>query len=240
MVTSQPQQLKQEFINYLKSTFGEEFPQLIHEPKGVQIGERVLYKLKNDKPAVRHELSKQEIEALHQKMVEIAKSTGADESAVTTDPPTSSGLPYPRLVDLPGAGIIWDKELKTYLESDELLPAPDFSLEWAIGIVQASDTLLMYLDFTHPKVKAIFTASYDFDWESIEGRANIRDRFKQFHEKERELKAQIENNTGMMWAKIVQLDSEPLGIKIKNTSFGILSYNQKVWKIIKRWRNLSG
>src|SRR5205823_1591933 len=53
----------------------------------------------------------------------------------------SSGAPYPRLVDLPGATIVWDAELRTYLESDEALTSRDFPLEWAVGVLRASEDL---------------------------------------------------------------------------------------------------
>lgn len=228
MVDIQLEQLREQFMGYLKRTFGEEFLRLIDEPKGVQIGERVLYKLKDEKKVERHELSKQEIEEMRQEMVNLAKSTGVDESAVTFEPPISSGVPYPRLMDLPGSEIMWDKELKKYLQSDDLLPSHDFFLEWVIGILlMSSEKMLMYLDFTHPKVKAIFRVCYDSEYDAP-SKASILDRFKQFREKEGELKTQIENEANMLWVKIVQLDMETVCIKIKDAKTGGSGYATRI------------
>lgn len=128
-------QLRLEFLDYLQTTFGEEFVELIAEPPGVQVGERVLYRLQGGRTAPRRELTSQELEEQHRSMVEIARSTGLDESAVVTEPPKSSGLPDPRLVDLPGADIVWDSDLLRWLRSEDPLPWKDFPLEWAVGIL---------------------------------------------------------------------------------------------------------
>src|SRR5438477_9974211 len=72
-------------------------------------------------------------------MTQLARDTGA--SGMAFEAARSSGAPYPRLVDLPGATIVCDAELRTYLESDEALTSRDFPLEWAVGVLRASEDL---------------------------------------------------------------------------------------------------
>src|SRR2546428_4030925 len=57
-------ELREQFLSYLKTTFGDEFPRLLDEPAGLQIGERVMYRLASGKTGTRHEPSEQEIENL--------------------------------------------------------------------------------------------------------------------------------------------------------------------------------
>ena len=213
MMNSEREHLRQDLTNHLRNTFGEEFLRLLNEPQGVQVGERVLYKLKEGTQAQRHEPSSQELEALKRKHIELAKSTGADASRVIFEPPVSSGLSYPRLVDLPGNQIMWDKYLTEYLKSDDLLPSPEFPLEWVVGVMLTpSEKMLLHLDFTHPKVKAIFRASYDIDGIPQTGeRTGIGNRLRQFRDKARELESQVRG--GLLWAKLVQVDSEPQQIR---------------------------
>src|SRR5437870_12893801 len=94
---------REQFLAYLEVTFGKEFLRLIDEPKGLQIGERVLYRLTGGKTGTRHEPSDQEIETLRRSMIDIAKSTGVEDAAISFEPPRSSRLPYPRLIDVPGS-----------------------------------------------------------------------------------------------------------------------------------------
>lgn len=212
--------LRQGFLSDLEETFGEAFLHVLKEPPGVRVGERVLYKLTDGTQAVRREPSAQELDALKQQMVDLATRTGA--RGVTFDPPVSSGSPSPRLIDLPGALIMWDTELKRYLESDDRLPAPGFALEWVVGVaLLPSEKILLYLDFTHPAVKAIFRASFDLDGApSITERTAIRDRFSQFHDSIRELTAQADRRSDLLWVKVVRVDSEPQVVKSKTTSPG--------------------
>src|SRR5207302_318975 len=215
MINSERERLRQDLINHLRNTFGEELLRLLNEPQGVQVGERVLYKLKEGTQAQRREPSSQELEALKRKHIELAKSTGADASRVIFEPPVSSGLPYPRLVDLPGNQIMWDRYLTEYLKSDDLLPSPDFPLEWVVGVLlMPSEKMLLYLDFTHPKVKAIFRASYDSSDVPQSGeRAAIRNRLRQFREKKGNLESQVEQRGDILWAKLIQVDGEPQQIR---------------------------
>ena len=201
------------FLAYLKGTFGEEFIQQIDEPEGLQIGERVLYRLAGRATGTRREPSERELDRIREQTTHIAGSTGA--SAVTFEPPRSSGLPYPRLIDLPGSTIIWDTELKQYMGSDGPLPARDFPLEWAVGVLLTSEVLLLYVDFTHPKVKAVFRGSYDPEHD-FGGRARIGEEFKRFRQKEDELRRRTDADSTIAWAKIVQIDLEPASVRMKS------------------------
>jgi len=203
---------REQFLAHLKAAFGEEFLQLVHEPQAVQIGERVLYRLVGSKAGSRHEPSDQELERLRDQMTRFAASTGA--SAVSFEPPRSSGLPYPRLIDLPGSSIIWDAELREYAESDEPLPSRDFPLEWAVGVVLTSELFFVYLDFTHPKVQAVFRGSYD-PQHDFGGRTRIGEEFKRFRQKEDELRRRADADSTITWAKIVQVDMEPALVRLK-------------------------
>ena len=160
---------------------------------------------------------RRELEDLKRTHIEFAKRTGADASRVTFEPPVSSGLPYPRLIDLPGNQLIWDKYLTEYLKSNNLLPSPEFPLEWVVGVLlMPSEKILLHLDFTHPKVKAIFRASYDTgDVPQPGERADIRNRLRQFREKKADLESQVEHRGDMLWAKLIQVDSEPQRIRLK-------------------------
>src|SRR2546428_988569 len=204
---------REQFLAHLKAAFGEEFLQLVHEPQAVQIGERVLYRLVGSKAGSRHEPSDQELERLRDQMTRFAASTGA--SAVSFEPPRSSGLPYPRLIDLPGSSIIWDAELKKYAGSDDLLPAPDFPLEWAVGVLLTSEVLFLYLDFTHPKVKAVFTGSYDPEHD-FGGRTRVGEQFRRFRQKEDELRARVAADSTIAWARIVQMEMDPASVRINS------------------------
>ncbi|HLW47867.1 MAG TPA: hypothetical protein VKW09_08890 [bacterium] len=217
MTNNERRDLRQHLINYLKETFGA-LLLLVNEPQGVQTGERVLYKLKEGVQAKRHEPTQQELAETKRKFVEIVKSTGADESRITFESPVSSGLSYPRLIDLPGSQIMWDKDLTKYLESDDPLPSPEFPLEWVLGVLfMPSEKMLLHLDFTHPKVKTFFRASYDIgDAPRLAERTEIRARFRQFWEKAGELKAQVENRDDILWAKLIQIDAEPQQIRLRS------------------------
>lgn len=207
------EKLRRDFTTYLEETFGA-LLLLVNEPPEVQIGERVLYKLKGGGQAGRCEPSKQELEETRRKFVEIAKRTGGAD--VTFDPPVSSRLTLPRLIDLPGSQIMWDMRLRRYLESDDLLPFPEFPLEWTLGVLHGGEEkMLLSLDFTRPKVKAIFRASYDIgDVPLMAERTAVRARFRQFWEKMRELEAQIEPGDDILWAKLIQIDAEPQQVRL--------------------------
>jgi hypothetical protein len=127
---------RQQLAEYLNQTFGQQFWRLLREPEGVQVGERVLYKVKPNTKVTRQEPSKRDQQAFWQDLIDLATRTGG--TRVTFEPPVSSGLPYPRLVDLPGSSIMWDSELRKYMNTDVVLPSEDFPLEWVVGVLHAS------------------------------------------------------------------------------------------------------
>ncbi len=210
------EQLRQQFVEYLSQAFGDEFRRLLNEPDGIQTGERVLYKTRQNATVERREASERDQEALRQQMMDFARRTGA--TGVTFEPPVSSRLPYPRLIDLPGSSIIWDADLRAYMNSDAPLPSEDFPLEWVLGVLHApAENMVLYLDFTDAKVKAIFRVFYDAEQESRkEQGAEILARFKAFQSKKRELEARCQSRLNIAWAKVVQIDDEPLWIRIND------------------------
>jgi hypothetical protein len=207
-------QERKRLLAYLTAMFGEDVVHVIEEPSNVQIGERVLYRLAGDRTASRHEPSAEDLDRLRDQMARFANDTGG--SVVAIEPPTSSGLSCPRLVDLPGSEIIWDRALREFIASEDRLPALDFPLEWAIGVLQGSEDLFLYLNFTHPKVKAVFRIAYEPVYLRAEDRARLREEFTRFREKERELRDTVEAAPDIAWAKIVQVDMEPASIRIKS------------------------
>lgn len=209
-------ELRQQFADYLEQTFGEEFLRLLDEPEGVHAGERVLYKLKRNQEARRQEPSADNLNALRETMAEIARKTGA--TGISFEPPVTSGLPYPRLIDLPGSSIMWDAELRKYMEADAMLPSADFPLEWVAGVLfTPSQKMLLYLDCTDSRVAAVFRVFYEGD-AFTEPAATVRDRFKQFQSKKRELLAECARRRTLVWAKLVQIDDEPVWIRVKETA----------------------
>ena len=205
---------RERLLTYLKAMLGEDVLEVIEDSGDVHIGERVLYRLAGDTTAARHEPSAEDVERLRSQMTRFASDTGG--SMVSFEPPRSSNLPYPRLVDLPGSEIIWDTELNKYRESEDLLPARDFPLEWAIGVLRTSEDLILYLDFTHPRLKAVFRAACDTSGGlSAAERARLRDGFRVFRDKQRDLRRVVEADTHIAWAKIVQRDLDPALTRIK-------------------------
>ena len=74
----------------------------------------------------------------------------------------------------------------------------------------------LYLDFTDSAVKSIFRVFYGSEWESSTHAATVLVRFKQFQAKKRELLAECARRSNVAWAKLAQIDEEPLWIRIKD------------------------
>jgi len=199
-----PQEVKEQFFNYLTKTFGKKFLFLITPPDGVEIGERVLFKLQDGKKAERCEETKQETEEFHQSLVE---AVGGIEGIqiLPTEPPVSSGLPYPRIVDIRDWDIAYDNPAKEYLTSDALLPKENFSIDWLFGLVFGFEKQLIYIDFTHPKVKVIFSFVYDFEDVFIKTHL-VYKRLEQFNKMRDALIEEAEGNPDLLWIKLVQID----------------------------------
>jgi hypothetical protein len=205
---------KQQLYNELNNTFGSEFTKLIDPPKGVEIGERVLYKLTGTRKAKWKEITKKDIDAFHKIAVNIAAQSGGVASIV--EPPTTSGLPCPRLVDITGwIEVAMPIPAKKYLVSDDLLPEPGFSIEWVLGTVFGpSDKQVVYIDFTHPKVKTVFSCDYDSEYE-IYAEREMHSRLSAFLERKAQIIKRVESQPNILWAKLIQLDKSTFE-QIKN------------------------
>jgi hypothetical protein len=208
--------LRESFLEYLRSTFGEGFTQRLETPADVRAGERVLYKLVDGIEATRREPTSEDLAAMRRTITDIARHTGPDPRRVTFEPPISSGLPFPRLLDLPGL-IMWDTDLTRDINSDDALPATGCAVQWALGVTfMPSERMLLYLDFSHPVVKAIFRASYDAEDGSLAGgRAGVRERFTEFQNRVRDAKGEAARRPELVWVKLIRLDDEPLVVRSK-------------------------
>lgn len=200
-----------QLLRYLEDTFGPDLLSLVREPPGVQGGERVLYRLRVPQRVRRKESTPADLRALRDQLLDIVASTGAT-AEVVVEPPVTSGLSVPRLVDLPGADLVWGRPLLEYYEQDTPLPSDDFPLDWALGVLFApSHKKLFHLDFTDARVKAVFVSDYEREAEAAVGEtARIRERFIAFCQRVDALREQLQGQSGATWAKIIQIDDESL------------------------------
>jgi hypothetical protein len=204
--------LRASFLQYLGSTFGDEFAQFLDTPPDARVGERVLYKLADGSEAARREPTPEDLAGMRDTLTDIARRTGADPNRVTLEPPVSSGLPYPRLLDLRGL-IMWDTDLARYLNSRDALPSPGFMIQWALGVaLLPSEKMLLYLNFIHPTVKAIFRASYDEEG-LPGGRAGIREGFAEFRNRVQEAVREAVRRPELLWIKVIRVDGQPTVIR---------------------------
>jgi hypothetical protein len=202
------QELEQWFINYLAETFGEQLLALIPMPVEYEIGERVLFNLKDRVTVERKEQTQEDADDLHQML---AKTVGGiDGVQVTTELPVTSGLPYPRIIDILDWSVAMDIPAKKYLASNALLPKDDFAIRWLLGVMLwSSRKQLVYIDFTHPKVKTIFSADYDRKHD-FDGRSDVYGQLQQFKAARDSLIVETDSDSGVAWAKLVQVDGEML------------------------------
>ena len=114
-------ELRQWFIDYLADTFGKQILDIIPTPDDHEVGERVLFKLKHGVSAERKEVTQKDADDYHQILVKAV--SGIEGAQVITDPlPVTSGLPYPRMVDVLDWSVAMEIPAKEYLASDTLLP----------------------------------------------------------------------------------------------------------------------
>jgi len=203
-------EIKKQFYGYLTEMFGDKFTNLIEPPERVLIGERVLYRLVDDKVAERKEMTEKDIDNLHQMLMKIAGESGA----VITEPPITSGLPYPRMVDITDwSDAAMDIPAKKYATSDDLLPKDTFSIEWLFGVMFGpSDKQLVYIDFTHPRVKLVFAVYYESEYELTfcGNRNKMKDWLMKFNEKRAKIINEVEMRPELSWVKIIQLNDQIL------------------------------
>lgn len=199
-------EVKEQFYEYLTHEFGEEFTKMIEPPEEAKIGERVLYFLKDSEIASRKEFDHEANDALRTTLQEVANKSGALLSPFI-ELPVESGLPYPRMVDI----IDWDEvamdiPAKKWVLSDDLLPKEDFGIKWLFGLCfWHSEKQLVYIDFTHPKVKTVLSAEYDEEYRISTG-DNMQARLEQFKEKRMKLIQEVDANPCAYWAKLLQLN----------------------------------
>lgn len=163
-MTNGRRQLQVDFFNYLDQKFGSGFSGQFAVPAGVQVGERVLYKLADGGEATRADIERAN-QAFAASMAEVAAQLAevTGDLQYTLDPAVNSGLPYPRTVDVPhAADLALGSLAQQYATSQEKLPTADFALVWLLGgIFGYSASTFIYLDFSHPQLKALYTAEYD-------------------------------------------------------------------------------
>ena len=70
--------------------------------------------------------------------------------------------------------------------------------------VQAS--FYAYLDFTHPKLRAVYVAEYDVEFDLSQGR-DIPEQLKAFTTRQAEMAKMAEARQDIQWAKLVQIDT---------------------------------
>jgi hypothetical protein len=206
---STPDQLKAGFYHYLDREFGSGLIDLIRLPAGVRIGERVLYMLLGNEEAERAD-TKQTNREVEESFARLADQLSEEIGVLrySTEPAIDSGLPYPRAVDIPYVSDLALGSLATrYAASPDELPEKDFSLLWLFGVIFTySAKYLLYLDFAHPKLRAVYVAEYDAEYEFSKGR-DILEQFKAFMVRQAEIAAMIEVRQDVCWAKLVQIDT---------------------------------
>lgn len=205
-----PEQVTAEFFAYLDRQFGPGLGDLIKPPPGVKLGERVLYQLLENQEARRPDIAQdnREIEA---SFAQLAAELAADIDGLDyhTEPATSSGLPYPRAIDIPYAADLALGSLAVdFAASTAELPEPGFALRWLLGAIFApSAKYLIYLDFTHPKLRALYVAEYDVEY-SLSPPPDIHEQLRAFTARQAEMENVTGANQDILWAKLVQIDAE--------------------------------
>ncbi len=110
-----------------------------------------------------------------------------------------------------------------------MLPKEDFAIQWLLGVtIWPSRKQLVYIDFTHPKVKTIFSADYDPEYD-FNGRSDVFLQMQQFKVARDSLIVEMEAQPGMAWAKLVQIDGETLVHKDQDESEGIFVPTTDPW-----------
>jgi hypothetical protein len=200
-------QIKAEFYGYLEQRFESGLTDLVAPPAGVKIGERVLYQLVDGEEAQRADIEKQnqDFEKNMAELVEKMSSETGTKPEFYTDPMISSGLPYPRAIDVPYVSEFCMGSLATdYAASHDEFPTKDFPIRWLFGVVFGySAKTLLYMDFTDPKVRALYVANYDAEHELLAGK-DIPQEFKAFIVQQAMMKHIYSPREEVHWIKIVQ------------------------------------
>jgi len=206
-------ELRRDFYSYLAGEFGDRFLRVIQPPHKVKVGERVPYVLRNDQEAQRKDLNEADFDEVKKIISVFSRKTGGAVGHLS--PPITSDLPYPRIVDIIDLSEVgMDLAARRYLNSSDLLSKVDFSILWLFGVVFFhSSKRLVYIDFTHPKVKAAFSVEYDVEHDFETGR-NMKRQLDVFKAKCADLVRPASSRPDVMWSRLPQLDDELL-VKIK-------------------------
>lgn len=193
------------FKEDLNEMFGEGFDSFANPPEGVRYGERLMYKNKSGAEIIRHEMTQQDIDEFNAVTADLAEACGG--IVIPHAPPKTSGLPFPRFVDIKENDVFWGKGMANYIESEDILPTKNFDLEWALGLFFNSGKTLFFLDFTHPKVKGVFRFQYlrELDLPKYQ---ITRQRFLEFILLLETYKNISNGFDPFNWVKVVQQDSK--------------------------------
>lgn len=190
-------------MEYLEHVFGGEFVKLIDKPPEYRVGERVLYKMKDGQEPVRKEPTERDLQEIHALAKELAEKYGG---TVISHPYITSGSSLVRLVDIPG----WDfmllpGKIIPYATGDDL-EIEGFRIEWLLGLVFfRAEKMLFNVDFTHPRVRAMFAVTYEEEHSFIDTR-KIVEWYRRYLGQLKRLKDELSANPGMdmKWAKLIQ------------------------------------
>lgn len=202
-------QLRRDFLDYLDQRFGPALTDLLDPPASARAGERVIYALFSGEEQPRGDVD----QLNHEAMAEFSRlarqiARGVPGAAFHFTPATDSGLPFPRLVDIPGADALAMGDLRPYATSHEELPSADFNIAWLLGVIFGhSSKYLLYIDFTDQRLGAVYAAEYDDEDDFDVGRDLAR-QFATFIDWRDNLRAEIGRDKGVEWAKLVQTGSE--------------------------------
>jgi hypothetical protein len=144
----------------------------------------------------------------HEDLVAVAKELGGDISVITNLPDPGE-LYLVRLCNLPGASSFMTYNAPWwYLDENDLLPVKEWQIQWAAGIYALSSSYLRMFDFTHPKVKGVFSAQYELE-DVFYRPGEARAYFDSFQRTLVAAKARVDANADdCCWMKIVQWDGD--------------------------------
>ena len=187
--------ISEHFISYFSKTFSDSFFENLTIPKDIITGERVLYKLADNKEAERREITQVEIEQFEIFMEKFCQVSGGRK--VEVEMPVTSGLPYARLMDIPGWELACQIPLQQYLASDELIPERECPIEWILGVCFFhSKKMLVHMDFVHPTVAGVFSAEYEID-QDFRLNSKVESWFKEYIQVLNDFRSRANQNTQM-------------------------------------------
>ena len=89
-----------------------------------------------------------------------------------------------------------------------MLPKESFTIEWLLGVVfWPSRKQLVWIDFTHPKVKALFSTDYDIEYD-LDHRSDVPRWLELFSQLKAKCTADAESRADMVWVKLIPTDGK--------------------------------